>query len=76
MFSSEVQTTWESWKSPFFPKAPVQFGTSISVFKVHRAMAESTGISRPAYSVYETIPFLKIERCIILSGFKPTVHKG
>ena len=49
----------------------MQFGTSISV-----GTAELTGISRPAYSDYENIPFLKIEKCIILSGFKSIVRKG
>ena len=31
----------------------MQFGTSISVFHVRSATAESTGISRPAYAVYQ-----------------------
>ena len=30
----------------------MQFGTSISVFHVRSATAESTGMPRPAYSVY------------------------
>ena len=46
-------------ETAFLPYQPMQFGTSISVFHVHSATAESAVILRPAYSVY-----LKLYRCI------------
>ena len=51
IFYQEVSFMSKGRETAFLSYQPMQFGTSISVFHVRSATAESAVISRPAYSV-------------------------